>query len=133
MSEQTRPKERVVELKVASLANREAADALAQVDPVSGMIWPNGSHLWPSVDLAPEDHRIAMGLTIDQQCTVITERCAAMRSNNPHWAPGRFKYFTGAMHDLLAAISSPVPGATSKSEQSNRDAKMNRYEKMGRK
>lgn len=102
-------------------------------DPISGMIGPNRNRLGTAADMEVARGWMALGLSIDKQCTVIAERCAAIRSTNPRWVPGRFKYFIAAMHDLLAALSAPVPGAASKSEQSSRDAKMKRYEKLGRK
>lgn len=98
-------------------------------DPISGLIGPNGRRLGTVADTTEAGKWSAMGISLDQQCAVIAERCAAMRRKDQHWTPGRFAYFTGAMADLAAAKSAPIPTGTAK-PQSDRDAKLARYAKI---
>lgn len=113
----------------AAETDRERLLAAMGADPISGLIGPNGKRLGTVADTAEAGKWSAMGLTLDQQCAVIAERCAAMRRKDQHWTPGRFAYFTGAMADLAAAKSSPAPTGTAK-PQSDRDAKLARYAKI---
>lgn len=113
----------------AAETDRERLLAAMGADPISGLIGPNGRRLGTVADTTEAGKWSAMGLTLDQQCAVIAERCAAMRRKDQHWTPGRFAYFTGAMADLAAAKSSPIPTGTAK-PPSDRDAKLARYAKI---
>lgn len=127
--EQQQPREALPEAGPLSQTDREKLLIAIGADPVSGQIGPNGRRLGTLADTEEAAKWSAMGLTLDQQCAVIAERCAAMRRKDQHWTPGRFAYFTGAMADLAAAKSSPVPTGTAK-PQSERDAKLARYAKI---
>lgn len=113
----------------ADQTSRERLLSAMGADPISGLIGPNGRRLGTVADTTEAGKWSAMGLSLDQQCAVIAERCAAMRRKDQHWTPGRFAYFTGAMADLAAARSAPVPTGTAKG-QSEREAKMARYAKI---
>ena len=108
---------------------REKLLSAMGADPISGLIGPNGRRLGTVADTTEAGKWSAMGLTLDQQCAVIAERCAAMRRKDQHWTPGRFAYFTGAMADLAAAKAAPTPTGTAR-PQSDRDAKLARYAKI---
>lgn len=99
-------------------------------DPGSGHIGPNGRRLGTLADTEEAEKWAKMGLTVEKQCAAISERCAAMRKKNPHWTPGSFAYFTGAMADLAAARSAPMPIGSPGSALSDRDAKLARYAKI---
>lgn len=109
--------------------NRERLLAAMGADPRSGQIGPNGRRLGTLADTEEAEKWSAMGLTIEKQCAVIAERCAAMRKNNPHWTPGRFAYFTGAMADFATARNAKpaLPGPAS---SPSRAAQMMRYQKI---
>jgi len=97
-------------------------------DPISGQIGPNGRRLGTVADTEEAAKWSAMGLTVERQCAVIAERCAAMRKNNPHWTPGRFAYFTPAMADLIAARSAqPSAGGGAPND---RAAKLRQYARI---
>lgn len=113
----------------ADTTDRERLLAAMGANPRSGLIGPNGRHLGTVADTTEAEKWSAMGISLEKQCAVIAERCAAMRRNNPHWTPGRFAYFTGAMADLAAAKAAPVPTGTARG-QSDRDAKLARYAKI---
>jgi uncharacterized protein YdaU (DUF1376 family) len=113
----------------ANQSGRERLLSAMGADPISGLIGPNGRRLGTVADTTEAGKWSAMGLTLDQQCAVIAERCAAMRRKDQHWTPGRFAYFTGAMADLAAAKAAPVPTGTAM-PQSDRDAKLARYAKI---
>lgn len=115
--------------KNQALTEREKLLSAMGADPISGLIGPNGRRLGTVADTTEAGKWSAMGLTLDQQCAVIAERCAAMRRKDQNWTPGRFAYFTGAMADLAAAKAAPVPTGTAK-PQSDRDAKLARYAKI---
>lgn len=112
----------------ADTTTRERLLAAMGADPISGLIGPNGRRLGTVADTVEAEKWSAMGISLDRQCAVIAERCAAMRRANPHWTPGRFAYFNGAMADLAAARSAPMPTGTAK--HSERDAKLARYSKI---
>ena len=112
----------------ADTTDRERLLAAMGADPISGLIGPNGRRLGTVADTVEAEKWSAMGISLDRQCAVIAERCAAMRRTNPHWTPGRFAYFNGAMADLAAARSAPMPTGTAK--HSERDAKLARYSKI---
>jgi len=112
----------------ADATTRERLLAAMGADPISGLIGPNGRRLGTVADTVEAEKWSAMGISLDRQCAVIAERCAAMRRTNPHWTPGRFAYFNGAMADLAAARSAPMPTGTAK--HSERDAKLARYSKI---
>lgn len=112
--------------------DRERLLTAMGADPISGLIGPNGRRLGTVADTEEAAKWTAMGLTIDQQCAVIAERCAAMRKNTQHWAPGRFVYFTGAMADLAAAKAAPVPTGTAKGKPDDRASLMAKYDKIAR-
>lgn len=131
--EKLQPREPVQSEGAATETDRERLLAAVGADPISGMTGLNGNCLGTAVDMAAAREWTAMGLTIDQQCTVIAQRCAAMRAKDPHWMPSRFKYFTGAMRDLQAAISAPFQTGAAKAEHAKRDAQLKRLEKIGRK
>lgn len=99
------------------------------IDPTSRMNGPNGNVLGNLTDMAEVAKWTEMGISEADQCRLVAERCAAMRSKNPSFAVSRFAYFTGAMADLAAARSAPVPTGTAKG-QSEREAKMARYAKI---
>lgn len=111
--------------------DRKRLLAAMGADPRSGLIGPNGRRLGTVADTTEAGKWSAMGISLDQQCAVIAERCAAMRRNNPHWTPGRFAYFSGAMADFAATRDAPIPAGNAKS-QSERDAKMSRYDRIAR-
>jgi uncharacterized protein YdaU (DUF1376 family) len=124
---QQQPREEVPSSK-ADLTDRERLLAAMGADPISGQIGPNGRRLGTVADTEEAAKWSAMGLTVERQCAVIAERCAAMRKNNPHWTPGRFAYFSGAMSDLVAARSAkPSAGG---SAPSDRDAKLRQYARI---
>lgn len=112
----------------ADTTTRERLLAAMGVDPISGLIGPNGRRLGTVADTVEAEKWSAMGISLDRQCAVIAERCAAMRRANPHWTPGRFAYFSGAMADLAAANAAPMPTGTAK--HTERAAKMARYSKI---
>lgn len=125
---QQQPREEVPSSE-ADTTGRERLLAAMGANPRSGLIGPNGRHLGTVADTTEAEKWSAMGISLEKQCAVIAERCAAMRRNNPHWTPGRFAYFTGAMADLAAAKAAPVPTGTARG-QSDRDAKLARYAKI---
>lgn len=112
----------------ADATSRERLLAAMGADPISGLIGPNGRRLGTVADTVEAEKWSAMGISLDRQCAVIAERCAAMRRTNPHWTPGRFAYFNGAMADLAAARSAPMPTGTAK--HSERDAKLAKYARI---
>lgn len=97
-------------------------------DPRSGMIGPNGRRLGTVADTTEAERWATMGLTVEKQCAVIAERCAAMRRTNPNWTPGRFSYFAGAMQDLIAANSN-TRGTVA--PQDDMAKKMERWKRLG--
>lgn len=116
---------------VPDQTDRERLLVAIGANPVSGQIGPNGRRLGTLADTEEAAKWTAMGLTLDQQCAAISERCAAMRKKNPHWTPGSFAYFTGAMADLAAARSAPLPTGNAKTA-SDRDAKLAKYERIAK-
>lgn len=127
--EKQQPREEVPSSQAET--DRERLLAAMGADPRSGLIGPNGRRLGTVADTTEAGKWSAMGISLDQQCAVIAERCAAMRRNNPHWTPGRFAYFSGAMADFAATRDAPIPAGNAKS-QSERDAKMSRYDRIAR-
>lgn len=113
----------------ADQTNRERLLAAMGADPRSGQIGPNGRRLGTLADTEEAEKWSAMGLTIEKQCAVIAERCAAMRKSNPHWTPGRFAYFTGAMADLIAARNAK-PALAGPASSPSRADQMRRYQKI---
>lgn len=107
---------------------RERLLAAMGADPISGMIGPNGRRLGTVADTVEAEKWSAMGISLDRQCAVIAERCAAMRRNNPSWTPGRFAYFSGAMADVAAARDRPAPQGSP--SVSDRDAKLAKYARI---
>lgn len=65
------------------------------------------------IDMAEAAKWASMGLSLQEQCAVIVEICAKQRAGNRNWMPRRFGYFTGAMADLAAKKSQPVPSGHS--------------------
>lgn len=128
-SDKQQPREEVPSSRAET--DRERLLAAMGADPRSGLIGPNGRRLGTVADTTEAGKWSAMGISLDQQCAVIAERCAAMRRNNPHWTPGRFAYFSGAMSDFAATRDAPIPAGNAKS-QSERDAKMSRYDRIAR-
>jgi uncharacterized protein YdaU (DUF1376 family) len=126
------PREAVSDASMPDQTHRERLLSAMGADPISGLIGPNGRRLGTVADTEEAAKWTAMGLTIDKQCAVIAERCAAMRGKNPTWTPGRFAYFTGAMADLAAAKAAPIPTGTAKAQPDDRAAKMARYDKIAR-
>lgn len=113
----------------ADQTNRERLLAAMGADPRSGHIGPNGRRLGTLADTEEAEKWSAMGLTIEKQCAVIAERCAAMRKSNPHWTPGRFAYFTGAMADLIAARNAK-PALPGQASSPSRADQLRRYQKI---
>lgn len=111
------------------MTHRERLLIAMGVDPVNRMNGPNGKVFGTMSDMAEVAKWTEMGISEADQCRLVAERCAAMRSKNPSFAVSRFAYFTGAMADLAAARSAPVPTGTAKG-QSEREAKMARYAKI---
>lgn len=112
----------------ADFTARERLLAAMGADPISGMIGPNGRSLGTVADTVEAEKWSAMGISLDRQCAVIAERCAAMRKNNPSWTPGRFAYFSGAMADVAAARDRPTPQGSP--SVSDRDAKLAKYARI---
>lgn len=112
----------------ADFTHRERLLIAMGIDPVSRMNGPNGKVFGTVADMAEVAKWSAMGISEADQCRLVAERCAAMRRTNPHWTPGRFAYFNGAMADLAAARAAPMPTGIAK--HSERDAKMARYSKI---
>lgn len=112
----------------ADTTTRERLLAAMGADPISGLIGPNGRRLGTVADTAEAEKWSAMGISLDRQCAVIAERCAAMRKNNPSWTPGRFAYFSGAMADVAAARDRPTPQGSP--SVSDRDAKLAKYARI---
>jgi len=113
----------------ADSTTRERLLAAMGANPISGLIGPNGRRLGTVADTVEAEKWSAMGISLDRQCAVIAERCAAMRRTNPHWTPGRFAYFNGAMADLAAARSAPMPTGTAKPD--GKAEQLARLERMG--
>jgi hypothetical protein len=125
--QEQQPREEVPSSK-ADLTDRERLLVAMGADPRSGQIGPSGRRLGTVADTEEAAKWSAMGLTVERQCAVIAERCAAMRKNNPHWTPGRFAYFSGAMADLVAArAAKPSAGGGAPSD---RDAKLRQYARI---
>lgn len=112
----------------ADTTTRERLLAAMGADPISGLIGPNGRRLGTVADTVEAEKWSAMGISLDRQCAVIAERCAAMRKNNPSWMPGRFAYFSGAMADVAAARDRPTPQGSP--SVSDRDAKLAKYARI---
>lgn len=112
----------------ADTTTRERLLAAMGADPISGLIGPNGRSLGTVADTVEAEKWSAMGISLDRQCAVIAERCAAMRKNNPSWTPGRFAYFSGAMADVAAARDRPTPQGSP--SVSDRDAKLAKYARI---
>lgn len=112
----------------ADTTTRERLLAAMGADPISGLIGPNGRRLGTVADTVEAEKWSAMGISLDRQCAVIAERCAAMRKNNPSWTPGRFAYFSGAMADVAAARDRPTPQGSP--SVSDRDAKLAKYARI---
>lgn len=103
-------------------------------DPVSGLMGPNGRWLGTLADMAEAAKWGALGLTLEQQCAVVAERCAALRRKSPHWAPGRFAYFSPAMADFKAAMGRPMGpglGASALAPPEERAKKLARWKRIG--
>lgn len=124
------PREPVRLENVLQPTDRERLLSAMGADPISGMFGPNGRRLGTVADTEEAAKWAVMGLTPDQQCAVIAERCAAMRKNKTGWTPGRFAYFTGAMADLASRKAAPIPAGIVKNGQCERAAQMARYEKI---
>lgn len=122
-------------VRVAAQPEARAERADRRVKLLSAMgVGPDGisgpsRFIGTEADMAEADKWAALGLSVDDQCRLISERMERMRRKNPRFAVGSFAYFTGAMADLAAARSAPVPTGTAKG-QSEREAKMARYAKI---
>lgn len=128
INRQQQPREEVPSSQ-AYETDRERLLTAMGADPRSGLIGPNGRRLGTVADTTEAEKWSAMGIPLERQCAVIAERCAAMRRTNPHWTPGRFAYFTGAMADLAATRNAPLPQGTPKSAN-ERDAKLRQYDRI---
>ena len=62
-------------------------------------------------DMVEAEQWSEMGVSIDHQCSVISETCRRQRSRDLNWMPRTFRYFTGAMKDRINSHSksSEVP------------------------
>lgn len=110
---------------------RERLLAAIGADPVSGMIGPNGTRLGTMGDMAEAKKWADAGLSLDDQCRLLSERMASMLARNPGFIPRSFGYFSGAMSDFAARKSSPLPSsqATKPDEKASKLARWDRIAK----
>ncbi len=116
----------------ASPTHRENILAAIGADPVSGMIGPNGTRLGTMNDMAEAAKWTALGISEADQCRLITERCAAIRSKQSHFTPRSFAYFSGAMADFAARKAAPVPSGNSQAKPDDRAAKLARWNNIAK-
>lgn len=106
--------------------DRERLLAAMGVGP-DGLTGPSG-FIGTQVDMAEAAKWSALGLSISEQCAVIAENCTRQRASNRNWMPRRFGYFTGAMADLAAKKSQPVP--TGASQPQSRDDQIAKWKRI---
>lgn len=111
---------------------REMLLAAMGADPVSGMIGPNGTRLGTSNDMAIAAKWLDV-LSVPDQCRLIAERTASIKAKSPDFAPRSFGYFSGAIADLVAAKTKPLPEGRANSKQSPEEIRLARWHKLGRK
>lgn len=110
-----------------SQTNRERLLTAMGADPVSGMIGSNGSRLGTMNDMLEAEKWTALGVSTEDQCRLIAERCAAIRSKQAHFTPRGFGYFTGVMADFAAKRAAPIPQGYSQAKPDDAASKLARY------
>lgn len=110
---------------------RERLLAAMGADPVSGMIGPNGTRLGTMNDMAEAQKWADLGLSLDDQCRLISERMAQQRGKSAGFAPRSFGYFSGAMSDFAARKASPLLSPQS-SKPDEKAAKVARWERIAK-
>lgn len=90
---------------------RESLLSAMGADPTSGMIGPNGTRLGTMNDMAEARKWADLGLSLADQCRLISERMDQQRRKSATFFPRSFAYFNGAMSDFAARKSSPLPSS----------------------
>lgn len=111
--------------------DREKLLAAMGADPTSGMIGPNGTRLGTMNDMAEARKWADLGLSLDDQCRLISERMAQQRGRNPSFTPRSFGYFSGAMSDFAARKSAPLP-VSQANKPDDKAAKVARWERIAK-
>lgn len=111
--------------------DREKLLAAMGADPTSGMIGPNGTRLGTMNDMAEARKWADLGLSLDDQCRLISERMAQQRGRNPSFTPRSFGYFSGAMSDFAARKSAPLPSSQA-NKPDDKAAKVARWERIAK-
>lgn len=126
------------------VAARDASPAVSQdqtarerllsamgADPTSGMIGPNGTRLGTMNDMAEAQKWADLGVSLDDQCRLVSERMTQQRSKNGAFIPRSFGYFSGAMSDFAARKSSPLP-KSSQAKPDDKAAKVARWNNIAK-
>ena len=100
-------------------------------DPTSGMIGPNGTRLGTMNDMAEAQKWADLGLSLDDQCRLISERMAQQRGKNAGFTPRSFGYFSGAMADFAARKSAPLTSSQA-NKPDEKAAKVARWAKIAK-
>lgn len=110
---------------------RESLLSAMGADPTSGMIGPNGTRLGTMSDMAEARKWADLGLSLADQCRLISERMDQQRRKSASFFPRSFAYFNGAMSDFAARKSSPLPSsqATNPDEKASKLARWDRIAK----
>jgi len=110
---------------------RERLLSAMGADPTSGMIGPNGTRLGTMNDMAEAQKWVDLGISVDDQCRLISERMTQQRSKNATFTPRSFGYFSGAMADFAARKSAPLqPSQANKPDE--KAAKVARWAKIAK-
>lgn len=110
---------------------RERLLSAMGADPTSGMIGPNGTRLGTMNDMAEAQKWVDLGISVDDQCRLISERMTQQRSKNATFAPRSFGYFSGAMADFAARKSAPLQ-ASQANKPDEKAAKVARWAKIAK-
>lgn len=109
---------------------RERLLSAIGADPVSGMIGPNGTRLGTMNDMAEAKKWADLGLSLDEQCRLLSERVSYVKSRNPGFVPRSFGYFSGAMSDYAARKNAPISSQANKPD--DKAAKASRWDKIAK-
>lgn len=93
-------------------------------------ITPSGKFIGTPAHMAEPPKWDALGLTEDDQLSVIRSQMERGRCRDPNFMPGSLAYFTGAMSDLAAAKARGVPPLKPLPQQSERDQHKARLRKL---
>lgn len=122
------PSAAVREPAVSQPSRRERILEAMGVD--SSGITPAGKFIGTAAHMAEPPKWDALGLTEDDQLSVIRSQMDRGRCRDPSFMPGSFAYFTGAMSDLAAAKARGVPPPKTLPQQSERDQHKARLRKL---